>query len=131
MRNFNRKNDHIRKITITRDYMKYAEGSVLIEMGDTKIICTASIENKVPPFLRGQNKGWITAEYNMLPRSTQNRKQRDITKLKVDGRSMEIQRLIGRFTPWARGLAFWPGALAAACWWHGAWPTCGAARRGC
>lgn len=96
LRKDGRKNNQIRKVTITRDYIKYAEGSVLIEVGDTKVICTASIENKVPPFLRGENKGWITAEYNMLPRSTQVRKQRDITRLKVDGRATEIQRLIGR-----------------------------------
>lgn len=96
MRKDGRKDNQIRKVTITRDYIKYAEGSVLIEVGDTKVICTASIENKVPPFLRGENKGWITAEYNMLPRSTQVRKQRDITRLKVDGRANEIQRLIGR-----------------------------------
>ncbi len=96
LRKNNRKSNQIRKITITREYIKYAEGSVFIEVGDTKVICTASIEDKVPQFLRGQNKGWITAEYNMLPRSTQVRKQRDITKLKVDGRATEIQRLIGR-----------------------------------
>ncbi|MDO4534893.1 MAG: ribonuclease PH [Clostridium perfringens] len=96
MRKDNRKSNQIRKIVITRDYIKYAEGSVFIEVGDTKVICTASIEDKVPSFLRGQNKGWITAEYNMLPRSTQIRRQRDITKLKADGRATEIQRLIGR-----------------------------------
>jgi ribonuclease PH len=96
MRLENRKNDQIRRVKITRNYTKYAEGSVLIEVGETKVICTASIEDKVPPFLKGTGEGWITAEYNMLPRSTQTRKQRDITKLKVDGRTMEIQRLIGR-----------------------------------
>jgi len=69
---------------------------VLIEVGDTKVICTASIEDKIPPFLKGSGEGWITCEYNMLPRSTQVRKVRDISKLKVDGRTMEIQRLIGR-----------------------------------
>lgn len=96
MRLENRKNDQIRKTKITRNYTKFAEGSVLIEVGDTKVICTASIEDKVPSFLKGKGQGWITAEYNMLPRSTHARKQRDITRLKVDGRTMEIQRLIGR-----------------------------------
>lgn len=96
MRFDGRKNDENRKVKITRNYTKYAEGSVLIETGDTKVICTASIEDKVPPFLKGKGEGWITCEYNMLPRSTQSRKIRDITKGKIDGRSMEIQRLIGR-----------------------------------
>ncbi|WP_139905493.1 ribonuclease PH [Clostridium thermarum] len=96
MRIDGRKNDALRSIKITRDYTKYAEGSVLIEFGDTKVLCTASIEDKVPPFLKGTGEGWITCEYNMLPRSTQTRKPRDISKLKVDGRTMEIQRLIGR-----------------------------------
>lgn len=91
-----RKNDQIRHIKITRNYIKHAEGSVLIEVGDTKVICTASIEDKVPPFLKGTGEGWITCEYSMLPRSTQVRKSRDISKLKIDGRTMEIQRLIGR-----------------------------------
>lgn len=96
MRIDGRKNDQIRSTKITRSYTKYAEGSVLIEVGDTKIICTASIEDKVPPFLKGQGEGWISAEYNMLPRSTGTRKIRDIARLKIDGRTMEIQRLIGR-----------------------------------
>lgn len=96
MRVGKRKKDQVRQVKIIRNFTKYAEGSVLIEVGNTKVICTASIEEKVPSFLRGKGEGWITAEYNMLPRSTQNRKQRDITKLKVDGRSMEIQRIIGR-----------------------------------
>lgn len=96
MRIDGRKNDATRNIKITRNYTKYAEGSVLIEVGDTKVICTASIEDKVPPFLKGTGEGWITCEYNMLPRSTAVRKVRDISKLKVDGRTMEIQRLIGR-----------------------------------
>lgn len=96
MRIDNRKNESIRQIKITRNYTKYAEGSVLIEVGDTKVICTASIEDKVPPFLKGTGEGWITAEYNMLPRSTGTRKPRDIARLKIDGRTMEIQRLIGR-----------------------------------
>ncbi|WP_040212398.1 ribonuclease PH [Clostridium polynesiense] len=96
MRFDGRKNDALRPVKITRNYTKYAEGSVLIEMGETKVICTASVEEKVPPFLKGTGEGWITAEYNMLPRSTATRKSRDIAKLKLDGRTMEIQRLIGR-----------------------------------
>lgn len=96
MRAYGRRNDQLRNVKITRNYTKYAEGSVLIEVGDTKVICTASIEDKVPPFLKGTGEGWITSEYNMLPRSTQTRKPRDISKLKIDGRTMEIQRLIGR-----------------------------------
>ncbi len=96
MRCDGRKNDIMRPINIIRNYTKHAEGSVLIEVGDTKVICTASIEEKVPPFLKGTGEGWITAEYNMLPRSTNTRKPRDISKLKIDGRTMEIQRLIGR-----------------------------------
>lgn len=96
MRIDGRKNDQIRNVKITRNYTKYAEGSVLVESGDTKVICTASIEEKVPIFLKGKGEGWITCEYNMLPRSTQVRKPRDISKGKIDGRTMEIQRLIGR-----------------------------------
>lgn len=96
MRAYGRRNDQLRNVKITRNCTKYAEGSVLIEVGDTKVICTASIEDKVPPFLKGTGEGWITSEYNMLPRSTQTRKPRDISKLKIDGRTMEIQRLIGR-----------------------------------
>lgn len=96
MRIDNRKNNSVRHTKITRNYIKHAEGSVLIEVGDTKVICTASIEDKVPPFLKGTGEGWITAEYNMIPRSTATRKIRDIARLKQDGRTMEIQRLIGR-----------------------------------
>ncbi|MEG1310728.1 MAG: ribonuclease PH [Romboutsia sp.] len=92
----NRKNNQIRDIKITRDYTRYAEGSVLIEMGETKVICTASIEDKVPPFLRNSGTGWINAEYSMLPRSTHQRKIRESSRGKVDGRTQEIQRLIGR-----------------------------------
>lgn len=91
-RNYN----ELRNIKITRNYTKYAEGSVLIEFGDTKVICTASFEDKVPPFLKGTGEGWITCEYGMLPRSTQTRKPRDVNKGKPDGRTVEIQRLIGR-----------------------------------
>lgn len=96
MRIDGRKNDQIRETKITRNYTKYAEGSVLIEVGDTKVLCNVSIEEKVPPFLKGKGEGWISAEYNMLPRSTETRKIRDIARLKIDGRTMEIQRLIGR-----------------------------------
>lgn len=96
MRVDGRKNDSIRNMKITRNYTKYAEGSVLIEAGDTKVICTASLEEKVPPFLKGKGEGWITCEYNMIPRATHSRKARDVNKGKIDGRTMEIQRLIGR-----------------------------------
>lgn len=91
-----RKNKEIRPIKITRSFIKHAQGSVLIESGNTKLICTAMVEEKVPHFLRGQNKGWITAEYEMLPASTQTRKGRDRNRGKIDGRTVEIQRLIGR-----------------------------------
>ncbi|MFZ5352535.1 MAG: ribonuclease PH [Bacillota bacterium] len=91
-----RGNDQIRPVKIIRNYLKHAEGSVLIEMGDTKVICTATVDDKVPPFVKGTGKGWITSEYGMLPRSTETRKPRESTKGKVDGRTMEIQRLIGR-----------------------------------
>ncbi len=91
-----RNKDQIRPVKITRNYLKHAEGSVLIEMGDTKVICTATIDEKVPPFIKGTGKGWITSEYGMLPRSTETRKPRESTRGKVDGRTMEIQRLIGR-----------------------------------
>lgn len=91
-----RSNEQLRPVRITRNYTKHAEGSVLIEMGDTKVICTASVEEKVPPFVKGTGKGWITSEYGMLPRSTENRKPRESARGKVDGRTMEIQRLIGR-----------------------------------
>jgi len=89
-----RENDEIRPITITRNFNKYAEGSVLIEAGDTKVICTATVDDKVPPFLRGKGQGWITAEYSMLPRATEARNVRELQR--PSGRTMEIQRLIGR-----------------------------------
>lgn len=92
----NRATDEKRNVKITTDYLLHPEGSVLIEMGNTKVICTASVEEKVPGFLKGQNKGWVTAEYSMLPRSTHTRKVRDIARGKLDGRTSEIQRLIGR-----------------------------------
>jgi ribonuclease PH len=88
--------DQIRPVKITRNFNKYAEGSCLIEMGDTKIICTATIEDKVPLFLKNSGQGWVTAEYGMLPRSCDTRTQRDITKGQINGRSQEIQRLVGR-----------------------------------
>lgn len=91
-----RTNNELRPVKITRNYIKHAEGSVLIEMGDTKVICTATVEEKVPPFVKGTGKGWISSEYGMLPRSTHTRKVRDASKGKIDGRTMEIQRLIGR-----------------------------------
>lgn len=96
MRIDNRRFDELRQVKITRDYLLYPAGSVLIEMGNTKVICTATIEEKVPPFLKGTNSGWITSEYSMLPGSTMGRKTRDSTRGRVDGRSQEIQRLIGR-----------------------------------
>lgn len=96
MRPDGRANDQIRNMKITTDYIKHAEGSVLIEMGDTKVICTATIEERVPPFMRGEGRGWVTAEYSMLPRATHTRNQREASKGKLGGRTMEIQRLIGR-----------------------------------
>ncbi len=86
----------LRPVKITRDYLKHAEGSVLIEMGDTKVICSASVEERVPQFLRNTGKGWVTAEYSMLPRSTHTRTARDSARGRGNGRSYEIQRLIGR-----------------------------------
>lgn len=88
--------DQLRDITITRNYTKHAEGSVLVEFGDTKVLCNASVEKSVPRFLKGTGKGWITAEYGMLPRSTNTRMDREAARGKQSGRSLEIQRLIGR-----------------------------------
>ncbi len=88
--------DALRPMTIQRPYVRHAEGSALIEAGDTRVICTVSVEERVPPFLKGTGKGWVTAEYAMLPRATTNRNQREGTGGRVQGRSMEIQRLIGR-----------------------------------
>lgn len=96
MRIDGRVNDQLRPVTITRNYIKHAEGSCLIEVGDTKVICTASLEDRVPPFMRNGGKGWITAEYSMLPRATETRNARESAKGKLSGRTMEIQRLIGR-----------------------------------
>ncbi|MFF2887183.1 ribonuclease PH [Paenibacillus sp. NPDC057967] len=96
MRNDSREPNQLRPVSITTNVNKHAEGSVLIEVGDTKVICTASIEERVPPFMKGQGKGWITAEYSMLPRATHSRNQRESARGKLTGRTMEIQRLIGR-----------------------------------
>ncbi len=96
MRLDGREADSLRKVTIIRNYIKHAEGSVLVEFGDTKVICTTSIEENVPPFLRGKGTGWVTAEYSMLPRATHTRSQRESSRGKVGGRTHEIQRLIGR-----------------------------------
>ena len=96
MRPSGRQPDELRPVSITRNYTKHAEGSVLIEFGDTKVLCTASVEERIPPFLRGTGEGWVTAEYDMLPRSTGSRMQRESAKGKQGGRTMEIQRLIGR-----------------------------------
>ena len=96
MRPSGRANDELRPIKITRNYTKHAEGSVLIECGDTRIICNATVENSVPGFLRGKGVGWVTAEYGMLPRSTGSRMRRESSLGKQGGRTLEIQRLIGR-----------------------------------
>lgn len=96
MRLDGRQFDQLRIVKIERNYIKHAEGSVLISVGDTRVICTATIEERVPPFLRNSDKGWITAEYSMLPRATQVRNVRESAKGKLGGRTMEIQRLIGR-----------------------------------
>jgi len=96
MRPSKRQPDELRTIRITRRYTRHAEGSVLIECGDTRVLCTASIEQKVPPFLQGKGQGWLTAEYGMLPRSTNTRNDREAARGKQSGRTQEIQRLIGR-----------------------------------
>ncbi|MGH7165274.1 MAG: ribonuclease PH [Nitrospiraceae bacterium] len=96
LRQDGRRRDQVRPVKITRDFIKYAEGSVLIEMGATKVICTASVEEKVPPFLKDKGRGWVTAEYAMLPRATQDRNQREAVKGRQGGRTLEIQRLVGR-----------------------------------
>tara|TARA_B100000989_G_scaffold291553_1_gene266157 strand:- start:896 stop:1609 length:714 start_codon:yes stop_codon:yes gene_type:complete len=96
MRNFNRKNDELRKISIQTDINKFSEGSCKIAFGNTEIICTASVESNLPRWLQGSSSGWITAEYNMLPRSTPKRSSREAKVGKQSGRTMEIQRLIGR-----------------------------------
>ena len=91
-----RRADEMRPIQIIKDFTMHAEGSVLISCGNTKVICNATVEEKVPPFLKDTGLGWVTAEYSMLPRATNTRSPRDISKLKLNGRSAEIQRLIGR-----------------------------------
>jgi ribonuclease PH len=96
MRPDGRKPDELRPVRITLSYLKFPEGSTLIEVGDTKVICTASIEERVPPFMRGENKGWVTAEYALLPRATDVRTIRESSRGRISGRSHEIQRLIGR-----------------------------------
>lgn len=96
MRPSTRAADELRPIRITRQFTRHAEGSVLVEFGDTRLICTASIEERVPPFLKGKGRGWVTAEYGMLPRSTHTRTQREASRGRQDGRTLEIQRLIGR-----------------------------------
>ena len=96
MRPAGRSANQVRPVTLTRNYTKHAEGSVLVEFGDTKVLCTARIETQVPRWLKGTGKGWITAEYGMLPRATHDRTQREAAKGKQSGRTQEIQRLIGR-----------------------------------
>jgi ribonuclease PH len=91
-----RRHDELRPVRLTRNYTRHAEGSVLVEFGDTKVICTASVDEKVPPFLKGKGQGWVTAEYGMLPRSTNTRSDREAARGKQSGRTLEIQRLIGR-----------------------------------
>ncbi len=96
MRPSGRTSNQLRPVTVTRNFTKHAEGSVLIEFGDTRVICTASVEENIPRFLKGKNQGWITAEYGMLPRSTHTRMNREAARGKQSGRTQEIQRLIGR-----------------------------------
>ena len=88
--------DQLREVSIVRGYTRHAEGSVLVSFGDTRVLCTASVENRVPPFLRGKGEGWVTAEYGMLPRATHTRGDREAARGKQGGRTLEIQRLIGR-----------------------------------
>ena len=88
--------DQLRPVTIERGYTRHAEGSVLVSFGDTRVLCTASVDNRVPPFLRGKGEGWVTAEYGMLPRATNTRNDREAARGKQGGRTLEIQRLIGR-----------------------------------
>src|SRR5215472_5375336 len=96
MRASNRRADELRPVKITPGYVKHAEGSVLIEFGDTRVLCTLSSEDRVPPHVYGTGRGWLTAEYGMLPRATHTRSQREAARGKQGGRTMEIQRLIGR-----------------------------------
>lgn len=96
MRPSGRATDQMRNVKFTRNYTKHAEGSVLVEFGDTKVLCTATVDDRTPPWLRGKGKGWVTAEYGMLPRSTNSRMGREAARGKQSGRTQEIQRLIGR-----------------------------------
>jgi ribonuclease PH len=96
MRPSGRRPDELRPVRISRGYTKHAEGSVLVEFGDTKVVCTASVEERVPPFLKDKGQGWVTAEYGMLPRATNTRTDREAARGKQSGRTLEIQRLIGR-----------------------------------
>src|SRR5436309_15941799 len=96
MRTENRGADQLRNTVITPNYLMTAEGSVLVEAGHTRVLCAATVENTVPPFQRGSGKGWVTAEYSMLPRATATRSQREVSKGRPSGRTNEIQRLIGR-----------------------------------
>ena len=95
-RSSNRRHDQLRPVSFERHFTRYAEGSVLVSFGETRVLCTASVEESVPPFLRGAGKGWVTAEYSMLPRATQTRSPREAARGKQGGRTHEIQRLIGR-----------------------------------
>jgi ribonuclease PH len=88
--------DELRPVTFTRDFTEFAAGSVLVEFGRTRVLCTASVEERIPPWLRGQGRGWVTAEYSMLPGSTSERNEREASRGKLSGRTQEIQRLIGR-----------------------------------
>jgi len=96
LRKDGRKPEELRQIKITRDYLRFAEGSVLVEFGNTKVICSVSVQDGVPPFLKGKGQGWITAEYSMIPRATQTRNIRESVQGKIGGRTHEIQRMIGR-----------------------------------
>ena len=96
MRPSGRDSDQMRSVSFTREYTRHAEGSVLVEFGDTRVLCTASVEDRVPGFLKGSGQGWVTAEYGLLPRSTHSRVQREASRGKQQGRTLEIQRLIGR-----------------------------------
>ena len=96
MRSGGRKAQELRPVRLTRGYTRHAEGSVLVEFGDTKVLCTASVLGQVPGFMRGQGRGWVTAEYGMLPRATHTRGEREAARGKQSGRTQEIQRLIGR-----------------------------------
>lgn len=109
MRSQQRQVDELRLVRFSTGLSHYAEGSVLIEFGDTRVLCSATVEQKVPDFLRGANKGWVTAEYSMLPRATHTRTKRDVTQGQISGRSSEIQRLIGRSLRAAINLSDIPG----------------------